>query len=83
MHKLLIGVSIIISLFFCVACEKTNEEIKSELRDIVRKDINKRNAALRPVLDSLCELNKAYTIRQSVDSLIKIRIEEIRKIAEQ
>lgn len=74
---------IFLSLLFALpsiqACEEEPLKLSRAHRKIVDSLVQERKVAVRPELDSLCDLRFATELDQKRDSIVKDRMEEIRR----
>ncbi len=70
----------IFMLCFCTSCKKTDKQLRIELKREVAVEFSKTKKELRPILDSLCLLNREQFIRTAVDSIVKVRKQKVLEI---
>jgi hypothetical protein len=72
--------SFLLSFLFAVGCtEPPVPSLNSKDRRYIDSLYKDSIQVLRPIIDSLCELNFDDRVNAAVDSMMTIRLEEIRK----
>ena len=62
------------------ACEPNERRIIAENRSLIDSLANKQIKILRTELDSLCDLEFEVRVQAATDSIMAVRIEEIKKM---
>ena len=69
-----------IYLFGLSACEPDEQRIIAENRSLIDSLANKQIKVLRTELDSICDLEFDARVQVAMDSIMEVRIEEIKKM---
>ena len=69
-----------IYLFGLSACEPNERRIVAENRSLIDSLANKRIKLMRTELDSICDLEFDARVQIAKDSIMEVRIEEIKKM---
>ncbi len=64
----------------CSQCERDPNQIISEHRILIDTLVNRQTKVLRPRLDSLCDADFDRMVAIAADSIMAIRLENIKKI---
>ncbi len=78
-----LSILIIASLFLTIGCDIDPEAKAREQKKLVKELAREKTDSLYPVLDSLCDLRKEMEIVRLRDSIIEVRLADIRSKMEE